>query len=152
MVNNGEVFEDTSIKVYKKLDEGKVIAYFEREATTLDKPAVIERGTIVQKPQYYGVWQDKTDEYNKAQEEKKAALKEARKQARLAEIQELDDKLDNLVDIVNTVSKQGRSGHARTKDEIREEELRRAQALLNKMLEDKSLEERYNKLKEGLSK
>lgn len=75
MVENGEVFEDTSIKTYKKLNGDKVIAYFVRQDSPLDKPAVVERGSVVKKPQYFGIWEDKTEEYLAKQKAKKEQLK-----------------------------------------------------------------------------
>ena len=98
-----EVVNDNSIKSYKVLDGDKVVKYYERAPHPQDKPVVIERGDITAKPIYLGEWLDKTEEY-------KAKLEQRAK-----------DKKAGIV---------SRSGRVRTREEIREEELRKAQKLL----------------------
>lgn len=105
------VYYDNTIKSYKILDKDKVEKYYERNKSPQDKPAVIEHGDIITKPIYLGEWQDQTDAYLKAQEEKRAQLQK--------------DKKAGIVD---------RSGRVRTKEEIREEELKAAQRLLAELL------------------
>lgn len=102
-----EVANDNYIKVYKVLDGDKVAKYFERQDTPRDQKPVYENGELKVKPVFLGEWRDKTEQYLAEQEAKKAQLKEDKKKG-----------------IVN------RSGRARTREEIKEEELRNAQRLL----------------------
>lgn len=102
-----DVVNDNFIKSYKVLDGDKVVKYYERAPHPQDKPVVIEHGDIITKPVYLGEWLDKTEEY-------KAKLEQRAK-----------DKKAGIV---------SRSGHVRTREEIREEELRKAQKLLAELL------------------
>lgn len=102
-----EVANDNYIKVYKVMDGDKVAKYFERQDTPRDQKAIYENGELKVKPVFLGEWQDKTEQYLAEQETKRAQLKEDKKKG-----------------IVNS------SGRARTREEIREEELRNAQRLL----------------------
>lgn len=72
--------KDNSIRIYKKLNEnGEVVNYFEREVSPFDKLAVIKQGIIIDKPEYYGEWTDKTEDYLRKEAEKLQAKKEAQK-------------------------------------------------------------------------
>lgn len=102
-----EVVNDNSIKSYKVLDGDKVVKYYERAPHPQDKPAIVEHSDIIAKPIYLGEWLDKTEEY-------KAKLEQRAK-----------DKKAGIV---------SRSGRVRTREEIREEELRKAQNLLAELL------------------
>lgn len=102
-----DVVNDNSIKSYKVLDGDKVVKYYERAPHPQDKPVIIEHGDIISKPIYFGEWLDKTEEY-------KAKLEQRAK-----------DKKAGIV---------SRSGRVRTREEIREEELRKAQKLLAELL------------------
>lgn len=102
-----EVANNNSIKSYKVLDGDKVVKYYERAPHPQDKPVIIEHGDIITKPIYLGEWLDKTEEY----------------QAKLE--QRAKDKKAGIV---------SRSGRVRTQEEIREEELRKAQNLLAELL------------------
>lgn len=102
-----EVANDNFIKSYKILEGDKVVKYYERAPHPQDKPVVIEHGDIIAKPIYLGEWLDKTEEY-------KAKLEQRAK-----------DKKAGIV---------SRSGRVRTREEIREEELRKAQNLLAELL------------------
>ena len=102
-----DVVNDNSIKSYKVLDGDKVVKYYERASHPQDKPVVIEHGDIIAKPIYLGEWLDKTEEY-------------------LAKLeQRAKDKKAGIV---------SRSGRVRTREEIREEELGKAQNLLAELL------------------
>lgn len=102
-----EVANDIFIKSYKVLDGDKVVKYYERAPHPQDQPVVIEHGDIITKPMYFGEWLDKTEEY----------------QAKLEQLAK--DKKSNIV---------SRSGRVRTREEIREEELKKAQNLLAELL------------------
>ena len=67
-ITDESIVNDNSLRTYKVLNGDKVVAYFEREATPMDKPARIERAEIVEPPHYFGEWVDKTEEYIKAHE------------------------------------------------------------------------------------
>ena len=58
-----DIINNTSIKSYKVMDKDKVIYYYERVETPLDKPAKVEQTTIIEKPMFFGKWVDKTQEY-----------------------------------------------------------------------------------------
>lgn len=119
-----EVANDNFIKSYKVLDGDKVVKYYERAPHPQDKPVVIEHGDIITKPIYLGEWLDKTEEY-------KAKLEQRAK-----------DKKAGIV---------SRSGRVRTREEIREEELRTAQKLLAELLlnNETPTEKQLQKLQEA---
>lgn len=119
-----EVANDNFIKSYKILEENKVIKYYERAPHPQDKPVVIEHGDIISKPIYLGEWLDKTEEY-------KAKLEQRAK-----------DKKAGIV---------SRSGRVRTREEIREEELRKAQKLLAELFlnNETPTEKQLQKLQEA---
>lgn len=119
-----EVANDNFIKSYKVLDGDKVVKYYERASHPQDKPVVIEHGDIISKPIYLGEWLDKTEEY-------KAKLEQRAK--------------DKKAGIVN------RSGRVRTREEIREEELKKAQKLLAELFlnNETPTEKQLQKLQEA---
>lgn len=119
-----EVANDNSIKSYKILDENKVVKYYERAPHPQDKPVVIEHGDIITKPMYFGEWLDKTEEY-------KVKLEQRAK-----------DKKAGIV---------SRSGRVRTREEIREEELKKAQKLLAELFlnNETPTEKQLQKLQEA---
>lgn len=119
-----EVANDNSIKSYKILDENKVVKYYERAPHPQDKLVVIEHGDIITKPMYFGEWLDKTEEY-------KVKLEQRAK--------------DKKAGIVN------RSGRVRTREEIREEELKKAQKLLAELFlnNETPTEKQLQKLQEA---
>lgn len=96
-----EVAKDMSIKSYKVMEGDKVVGYYERATTKLDKPAKVEQGSVIEKPVFLGRWEDKTEEY-------------------LAEHPE--------------GKKVNRSARARTEEEIKHEELLKAQRMLAELL------------------
>lgn len=124
-----EVANDNYLKSYKIMTGDKVAKYFERKEDSRDQKPVVERGEIIVKPIFHGEWEDKTEEYLKREKERRAkanAEKRALKAAKEAE--EQDEEQDKEQQDVN------RSGRARTKEEIREEELRRAKQLLKAIM------------------
>lgn len=126
-----EVANDNYLKSYKIMSGDKVAKYFERKEDQRDQKPVVERGEVIVKPMFHGEWEDKTEEYLKREKERRAkanAEKRALKAAKEAEEEEQDKEQDKEQQDVN------RSGRARTKEEIREEELRRAEQLLKAIM------------------
>lgn len=126
-----EVANDNYLKSYKIMSGDKVAKYFERKEDQRDQKPVVERGEVIVKPMFHGEWEDKTEEYLKREKERRAkanAEKRALKAAKEAEEEEQDEEQDKEQQDVN------RSGRARTKEEIREEELRRAEQLLKAIM------------------
>lgn len=130
-----EVANDNYLKSYKIMSGDKVAKYFERKEDPRDQKPVVERCEVIVKPMFHGEWEDKTEEYLKREKERKAkanAEKRALKAAKEAEEQdeeqiEKDKQTKEQLDV-------NCSGRARTKEEIREEELRRAEQLLKAIM------------------
>lgn len=110
------VYYDNTIKSYKILDSEHVTRYYEREASPQDKPANIVKTELIDKPMFYGEWQDKTAEYLEALERKKELLKK--------------EKLINREAISAINRELNRPGTHRTKEDIIAEELAKARKLL----------------------
>lgn len=110
------VYYDNTIKSYKILDSERVARYYEREASPQDKPANIVKTELIDKPIFYGEWQDKTAEYLEALERKKELLKKEKSINRGA---------------ISAINRElNRPGTHRTKEEIIAEELAKARELL----------------------
>lgn len=110
------VYYDNTIKSYKILDSEHVTRYYEREASPQDKPANIVKTELIDKPMFYGEWQDKTAEYLEALERKKELLKKEKSINRGA---------------ISAINRElNRPGTHRTKEDIIAEELAKARELL----------------------
>lgn len=110
------VYYDNTIKSYKILDSERVARYYEREASPQDKPANIVKTELIDKPMFYGEWQDKTAEYLEALERKKELLKKEKSINRGA---------------ISAINRElNRPGTHRTKEDIIAEELAKARKLL----------------------
>lgn len=110
------VYYDNTIKSYKILDSEHVTRYYEREASPQDKPANIVKTELIDKPMFYGEWQDKTAEYLEALERKKELFKKEKSINRGA---------------ISAINRElNRPGTHRTKEDIIAEELAKARKLL----------------------
>lgn len=114
-----EVANDNYLRAYKVMEKDKVVKYFERRPDPRDQKPVFERGELIVKPVFLGDWEDHTSEYLAKEKEKKARLKAEKKAQQMAK--------------TDRVEEDHRSGRVRTREEIREEELRRAEELLEKL-------------------
>lgn len=114
-----EIANDNYLRAYKVMEKDKVVKYFERRPDPRDQKPVFERGELSVKPVFLGGWEDHTSEYLAKEQEKKARLKAEKKAQQMANTERVEE--------------DHRSGRVRTREEIREEELRRAEELLEKL-------------------
>ena len=133
-----EVANNNYLKSYKIMSGDKVAKYFERKEDPRDQKPVVERGEVIVKPVFHGEWEDKTEEYLKREKEQRAkanAEKRALKAAKEAEEEQDEEQIEKDKQDKNKEQQDvNRSGRARTKEEIREEELRRAEQLLKAIM------------------
>lgn len=108
-----EIKNDKSLKKYKLVKAGtdEIIACFERIDNPNDIPAKIVNHEVIIEPEFFGEWVDKTDEYIELERQKAEKLKEAKAAKRVS-----------------------RSATNATNRDNKEEELLRAQELLNKLI------------------